>query len=43
MSGGGFEPTLSNGTVYIYLVYANCMVSRNFNVYADVKLCYQIQ
>ena len=37
MSGGRSEPTLYNGTVYIHMVYASCMVNRNFNVYADVK------
>ena len=42
MSGGRFEPTLSNGTVCIYMVYASCMVNRNFNGYADVKLWCQI-
>ena len=42
MSGGRFEPTLYNGTVYIYMVYACCMVNSNFNVYNDVKLWCQI-
>ena len=26
----------------IYMVYASCMVIRNFNAYADAKLWYQI-
>ena len=47
MSGGRFEahfpmePCIYN-YIYIYMVYASCMVKRNFNVYTDVTLWYQI-